>query len=99
MEVQYWNKWVAEGWAAGERQAVEIFLSDLGRLESDIVGMARYQVLLRAGLVEAPKVTFQSRGVDGGRDALHIDDRTVRIADQPGLQADPSRWTGSGCRH
>jgi defect-in-organelle-trafficking protein DotC len=97
-EVAYWNKWVAEGWAAGERQAVEIFLSDLGRLERDIVGMARYQVLLRAGLVEAPKVTFQDRGVDGGRDALHIDDRTVRITDQPGLQADRSRWQpGSPC--
>jgi defect-in-organelle-trafficking protein DotC len=97
-EVAYWNKWVVEGWAAGERQAVEIFLSDLGRLERDIVGMARYQVLLRAGLVEAPKVTFQDRGVDGGRDALHIDDRTVRITDQPGLQADRSRWQpGSPC--
>ena len=31
--VEYWNKWVAEGWAKGERQAVEIFLSDLGRLD------------------------------------------------------------------
>jgi defect in organelle trafficking protein DotC len=99
VEVQYWNKWVAEGWAAGERQAVEIFLSDLGRLESDIVGMARYHVLLRAGLVEAPKVTFEHRGVHGGRDALHIGDRTVRIADQPGLRAHPARWSGSGCRH
>jgi len=27
-EVQYWNKWVAEGWAEGEKQAVEIFLAD-----------------------------------------------------------------------
>ena len=53
-EVAYWNKWVAEGWADGEKQAVEIFLADLGRLERDIVGMARYRVLLRAGLVEPP---------------------------------------------
>jgi defect-in-organelle-trafficking protein DotC len=98
VEVEYWNRWVAEGWAAGEKQAVEIFLSDLGRLERDMVGMARYQVLLRAGLVEAPKVTFQERPVVGGRDALDIDDRMVRIADQPGLQADRSRWQpGAGC--
>jgi hypothetical protein len=46
----FWNKWVAEGWADGEKQAVDIFLADLGRLERDIVGMARYRVLLRAGL-------------------------------------------------
>ena len=31
-EVQYWNKYVAEGWGEGERQANEIFLNDLGRL-------------------------------------------------------------------
>jgi defect in organelle trafficking protein DotC len=96
-EVAYWNKWVAEGWAAGERQAVEIFLSDLGRLQRDIVGMARYRVLLRAGLVEPPRLVFQDQPVDGGRDDLHIGDRTVRITDQPGLQTDRRRWQpGSG---
>jgi defect-in-organelle-trafficking protein DotC len=97
-EVAYWNKWVAEGWGQGEKQAVEIFLSDLGRLERDIVGMARYRVLLRAGLVEQPKVAFQNRLVDGGRDSLHVGDQTIRITDQPGLQGNARRWTpGAGC--
>jgi len=92
-EVAYWNKWVAEGWAQGEKQAVAIFLSDLGRLERDIVGMARYRVLLRAKLVEPPKLAFQHRRVDGGRDSLHVGDQTIRITDQPGLQGNPRRWT------
>lgn len=98
-EVEYWNKWVAEGWAAGEKQAVEIFLDDLGRLQRDIVGMARYRVLLRAGLVEPPKLVFQTVAADGGGDDLHIGDRTVRITDQPGLQANPRRWNNAagGC--
>ena len=97
-EAAYWNKWVAEGWAQGERQAVEIFLSDLGRLERDMVGMARYRVLLRAGLVEQPKVAFQNKPVDGGRDSLHVGDQTIRITDQPGLQGNSRRWTpGAGC--
>jgi defect-in-organelle-trafficking protein DotC len=97
-EVAYWNKWVAEGWGQGEKQAVEIFLSDLGRLERDIVGMARYRVLLRAGLVEQPKVAFQNRPVDGGRDSLHVGDQTIRITDQPGLQGNARRWVpGAGC--
>ena len=97
-EVAYWNKWVAEGWGQGEKQAVEIFLSDLGRLERNIVGMARYRVLLRAGLVEQPKLAFQSRSVDGGRDSLHVGDQTIRITDQPGLQGNARRWTpGAGC--
>jgi defect-in-organelle-trafficking protein DotC len=91
-EAAYWNKWVAEGWAQGEKQAVEIFLSDLGRLQRDIVGMARFRVLLRAGLVEHPKVAFQNSIVNGGRDELRAGDRIVRITDQPGLQADARRW-------
>jgi defect-in-organelle-trafficking protein DotC len=97
-EAAYWNKWVAEGWGQGENQAVEIFLSDLGRLERDIVGMARYRVLLRAGLVEQPKVAFQNQAVDGGRDSLHVGDQTIRITDQPGLQGNARRWSpGAGC--
>ena len=97
-EVAYWNKWVAEGWAQGEKQAVEIFLSDLGRLERDIVGMARYRVLLRARLVEPPKVAFETARAEGGRDSLHVGDRTIRITDQPGLQGNPRRWTlDAGC--
>ncbi len=97
-EVAYWNKWVAEGWAQGEKQAVEIFLADLGRLERDIVGMARYRVLLRAKLVEPPKLAFLRRAVEGGRDRLHVGDQTIRITDQPGLQGNPRRWRpGAGC--
>lgn len=92
-EVAWWNRWVAEGWADGEKQAVEIFLADLGRLQRDIIGMARYRVLLRAGLVEPPRLVFQDKPADGGRDNLHIGDRTVRISDQPGLQADRHRWS------
>ncbi|MGH7058587.1 MAG: type IV secretory system conjugative DNA transfer family protein, partial [Acetobacteraceae bacterium] len=63
-EVAYWNKWVAEGWADGEKQGDEIFLDDLGRLRRTIIGMARYRVLLRAGLVEPPTLAFHSRAVD-----------------------------------
>jgi defect in organelle trafficking protein DotC len=97
-EVAFWNRLVAEGWAQGERQAVEIFLADLGRLERDIVGMARYRVLLRAGLVEPPRVAFENRSAQGGRESLHIGDRTIRITDQPGLQANPRRWQpAAGC--
>ena len=85
-EVRFWNTWVAEGWADGEKQAVEIFLSDLSRLESDYKGMARYRVLLHAGRVEEPRVVFENRAAVGGGDMLHLDDRVIRITGQPGLQ-------------
>lgn len=96
-EVAYWNKWVAEGWGQGEKQAVDIFLSDLSRLQRDITGMARYRVLLRSGLVEQPRIAFQNQAVQGGRDTLHVGDQVVRITDQPGLQGRRA-GAGYGCQ-
>ena len=73
-------------------------MSDLGRLERDIVGMARYRVLARAHLVEAPRLSFLTQQVTGNRDSLQVGDRTVRITDQPGLQQSARRWTPArGC--
>ena len=94
-EVQYWMKFVAEGWGRGEKQAVDIFLADLGRLQRDIVGMARYQVLLKKRLVENPKVVFEMSQVNGGGAELRAGDRVVRITAQPGLRASASSWPRS----
>jgi defect-in-organelle-trafficking protein DotC len=91
-EAAVWNKFVAEGWAQGEKQGVEIFLSDLGRLQRDIVGMARYRVLLRAGVVENPKVVFENSAVNGGGAELRAGDSIVRITEQKGLRANKDAW-------
>lgn len=92
LEVRYWNLWVAQGWSEGEKQAVEIYLSDLSRLQRDIVGMARYRILLRAGLVEPPRVSFARSRVKGGRDLMRINNTTVSITDQRGLNPRPGQW-------
>ena len=87
-EAAYWNKWVAEGWAQGEKQAVEIFLSDLGRLERDIVGMARYRVLLRAGLVEQPQASpSRTSGSMAGATACMSATRPSASLTSPGCRA------------
>jgi defect-in-organelle-trafficking protein DotC len=91
-EAAYWNKFVAEGWAQGEKQGVEIFLSDLGRLQRDIIGMARYRVLLRAGVVENPKVVFENSVVNGGGAELRAGDKIARITEQRGLLATTAAW-------
>jgi defect-in-organelle-trafficking protein DotC len=91
-EAAYWNKFVAEGWAQGEKQGVEIFLSDLGRLQRDIIGMARYRVLLRAGVVENPKVVFENSVVNGGGAELRAGDKIARITEQRGLLANKAAW-------
>ena len=91
-EVEYWKKWVADGWAKGEAQGTDIFLSQLGKLESDLVGMARFRVLLRAGLVERPQVVFARRAVQGGHDLMRVGDTTIDIRRQPGLNPNRTRW-------
>ncbi len=91
-EVEYWKKWVAEGWAKGEAQGTDIFQSQLGKLESDLIGMARFRVLLRAGLVERPQVALARRAVQGGHDLMRVGDTTVNIRSQPGLNPNQRRW-------
>lgn len=91
-EVEIWREGVAYGWAAGQRQAVEIFLDDLGRLEREIMGMARYRVLLAAGKVEAPVIGELHRDVQGGQNLMRLDDSEIRIRAQPGLDADRAHW-------
>jgi len=91
-EVRYWKKWVADGWAKGEAQGTDIFLSQLGKLESDLVGMARFRLLLRAGLVERPQIVFARRAVQGGHDLMRVGDTTVNIRSQPGLNPNRRRW-------
>ncbi len=91
-EVEYWKKWVAEGWAKGEAQGTDIFQSQLGKLESDLIGMARFRVLLRAGLVERPQVVFARRAVQGGHDLMRVGDTMVNIRRQPGLNPNQRQW-------
>jgi defect-in-organelle-trafficking protein DotC len=57
--------------------------------------MARYRVLLRAGLVASPKVATDERVVDGGGGELRAGDRIVTITAQPGLRADARAWRGA----
>jgi defect-in-organelle-trafficking protein DotC len=91
-EVEIWRKGVAYGWAAGQRQAVEIFLDDLGRLDREIMGMARYRVLLAGGRVQAPVISELNRDVQGGHNLMRVDDREIRIQTQPGLDGDRAHW-------
>ena len=43
-------------------------------------------------------MALQNRAVNGGRESLHVGDKTICVADQPGLQANARRWApGAGC--
>ncbi|MBB2164498.1 type IV secretory system conjugative DNA transfer family protein [Gluconacetobacter sp. 1b LMG 1731] len=91
-EVEIWKTGLAYGWASGERQAVDIFLADLGRLERDVMGMARYRLLLRAGKVAPPEISYRHVDVEGGHDIMRLSNDDVKIRMQPGLDANRAHW-------
>ncbi|MFT8479439.1 MULTISPECIES: type IV secretion system DotC family protein [Acetobacteraceae] len=95
-EVDIWREGVAYGWAAGQRQAVEIFLNDLGRLERDVMGMGRYRVLLQAGKVAPPEISRHHIDVEGGHDLMRLENEDIRIRRQPGLDANRAHWHVTG---
>lgn len=78
-ESQWWAHCVAEGWDRGRKQATEIFENRLGLLESDIIGMERYHILLRAGLVEQPHLSILRAAAKGRGDVVRYGDTVTRI--------------------
>lgn len=90
-ESKYWAQCVAEGWARGWKQGNEIFLDRLARLESDLVGMARYGILLRAGLVEQPKVAVLRAAFRGSGETVGYGDTLSRITGGASLNGGPVR--------
>lgn len=95
-ERDQWSRWVSEGWAMGREQAQEIFKSDLERLERDFAGMVRYKALLEEGKVSAPVVADARLGTTGTGDSMRVNDRAIRITQDPQLQvrSDPE-WQAS----
>lgn len=91
-EARMWNGCVAKGWAEGERLGVTNFLSALGTLQQEFIGMARYHVLQRAGLVEPARVAVRHIRVQGGGRDMRLDDTTTTITGQGRLQPNTGRW-------
>lgn len=86
-----WRRYVAEGWAEGEKQAREIFRADLARLERDYTGMVRYAEMLQRGQVSSPLVANQTLGVTGSGQNMRVNDTVHRITRDPRLNVREGR--------
>lgn len=94
-ERDLWRRWVTEGWMKGVEQAHQIFQADLDRLERDFTGMIRYKQLKAEGKVSEPMVADAFMGVTGTGQDMRVNDRHLRITQDPVLQVDPSQWSSS----
>ncbi len=91
-ERKYWATYVKLGWDMGANQARDIFQSDLRRLERDFTGMVRYKQLLDQKLVSAPVIADTNLGVTGSDTKMRVNDRAVRITQDPKLNLDARTW-------
>ncbi len=87
-----WEKWVAEGWLNGIKQAEDIFNDDMTRLNNDFTGMVRYRKLLAQAMISQPVAIMMDRGVSGGGVEMRIGDRAVEITGEPQLLNQANTW-------
>ena len=92
VQQEAWQKWVAEGWDNGIKQAEEIFQADLSRVARDMEGMARYRNLVAQGIITELYLAEGDRGITGGGDEMRIGDRTVRITSPAEFNGRSGDW-------
>jgi defect-in-organelle-trafficking protein DotC len=91
-EVALWERSVEKGWRRGVDQANRMFTIQLNRLERDLLGMALYRELLAKGMLTAPRLTEELRGVTTDGPTLMVNDRLLEIVENTRFVANDQRW-------
>ncbi len=87
-----WSVWVQEGWAAGVKQANQMFEDNVNQLVADFDGMVRYRILLAQNMITAPYAMQEDRGVTGNASQMRIGDSAVRITDPSQFLKKANLW-------
>lgn len=82
-----------EGWAAGEKQANDMFMRGLVRLQNDYLGMLNYHALLKSQMVTLPRVLRQDVPVVGDASTMALDQSTYKIESKPAFNARMMDWS------
>ena len=92
-ERDIWKAAVGQGWVAGENQALDIFRTNLNRLQRDFTGMTTWATLVSQGKATTPVVAATLQPVTGGGNNLTIGQGTIRLTEPSQLIANPAGWT------
>lgn len=92
-EVPVWEAAVEEGWAIGVKLANREFDMDMSLLRRDYDGMMRYIDLVNRGLLSAPQLHAEKRGVVISADgkSLNVGDEIVTVERTSAFQH-PHHW-------
>ena len=74
-----WDQAVRRGWQAGVKQALNLFRTNLARLQRDYIGMARFSRLAAQGVVSVPIVAANTPRIRVQGKALSVGEREIRL--------------------
>ena len=74
-----WDRAVRRGWRDGIKQALNLFRTNLARLQRDYIGMARFSRLAAQGVVSVPIVAANTPRIRVEGKALAVGEREIRL--------------------
>jgi len=91
-EDHYWKMGVAKGWETGVSQANSIYLENVRRLERDYIGMIRYHLMLKRGLVNSPITSTVRLGVTGTEEDMNVNEVVFNIDKAASFNKNSETW-------
>lgn len=91
-EEHYWKMGTARGWETGVSQANSIYLENIRRLERDFIGMVRYHLMLKRGIVNSPITSSVKLGITGTEDDLNVNEIIFNIDRVSTFNKDGESW-------
>jgi defect-in-organelle-trafficking protein DotC len=92
-EREKFKQWVAEGWESGVKQAWDVYITDVKKLDRDYGGMTLYHELVEQRKVSLPFVASSNKPISGDDNTMNINDVTLKITVMPSFQRDSKQWT------
>lgn len=91
-EEHYWKMGVAKGWETGVSQSNSIYLENIRRLERDFIGMVRYHLMLKRGIVNSPITSSVRLGITGTDEDLNVNEIIFNIDKVSTFNRDGESW-------
>lgn len=91
-EDHYWKMGVAKGWETGVSQANSIYLENIRVLERDYIGMVRYHLMYKRGLVNSPITSSVKLGVTGTDEDMNVNEVIFNIDKAATFNRNSETW-------
>jgi hypothetical protein len=91
-EREAWSNGVHEGWLLGLRQGNAIIKEGFASLLRDFVGMHRYDLMHKSGMISAPSIQRMSIGTNTNGKKMNVGESTFNISVLPEFNAKTQMW-------